>query len=47
MMFVGYRECKSDSVRMWDQRAMRVIATSDVIWLKYMHYQPNFVTGIF
>ena len=34
MMFVGYAECKSDSVQMWDSRTATVIVSCDVIWLK-------------
>ena len=36
MMFVGYAECKSDSVQMWDSQTARVVVSRDVIWLKRM-----------
>lgn len=36
MMFVGYADCKSDSVRMWDMQTSR-----DVIWLKLMFFNDD------
>ena len=45
MMFVGYAECKSDSVQMWDSCTTRVIVSRDVIWLKRMFFK-NDVTGV-
>ena len=44
MMFVGYTERGSDSVRMWDSHTTRVIVSRDVIWLKRMFYK-NDATG--
>ena len=41
MMFVGYVECESDSVRMWDKRTSRVIVSRDVIWLKRMFFKDD------
>ncbi len=34
MMFVGYTEHKSDSIRMWDMHTSRVIVSQDIVWLK-------------
>jgi hypothetical protein len=45
MMFVGYAERESDSVRMWDSRTTRVVVSRDVIWLKRMFYK-NDATGV-
>ncbi len=45
MMFVGYAECKSDNVRMWDSRTTRVVVSRDVIWLKRMFFK-NDATGV-
>jgi hypothetical protein len=45
MMFVGYTERKSDSVRMWDSRTTRVIVSCDVIWLNRMLIK-NDATGV-
>ena len=41
MMFVGYAECKSDSVQMWDMHTSRVVVSQDVIWLKRMLFQDD------
>jgi hypothetical protein len=45
MMFVGYAERESDSVRMWDSRTTRVVVSCDVIWLKRMFYKDD-ATGV-
>ena len=31
LMFVGYSDCESDSVQMWDMQTKRVVVTHDVI----------------
>jgi hypothetical protein len=41
MIFIGYTEQESDSVRMWDMHTTRVIVTCDVIWLKQMFIQND------
>ena len=46
MMFVGYAERKSNSVRMWDPSAMRVVVTQDIILLKRLYFQPDNVPGV-
>ena len=46
MMFVGYAEQESESVRMWDPSTRRVIVTHNVIWLKKLYFQPNDVAGM-
>ena len=38
MMFVGYTDCESDSIRMWDLVTAWVIGARDVIWLKIMFF---------
>ena len=38
MMFVGYAERESDSVRMWDMRTSRVVVSRDIMWLKRMFF---------
>ena len=45
MMFVGYAERESDSVRMWDSHTARVIVSHDAIWLKKMFFK-NDATGV-
>jgi hypothetical protein len=45
MMFVGYTECKSNSVQMWDTCTTRVIVSHHVIWLKRMFFK-NDTTGV-
>jgi hypothetical protein len=45
MMCVGYAECESDSVRMWDLHTTRVVVSRDVIWLKQMFFKDN-VSGV-
>jgi hypothetical protein len=45
MMFVGYAECESDSVRMWDMWTSQVIVSPDVIWLKRMFFKDD-TTGV-
>ena len=41
MMFVGYADRESDSVRMWDTRTARVVVTREVIWLKRMFFKDD------
>ena len=41
MMFVGYANCESDSIRMWDLVTARVIMKRDVIWLKKMFFKRD------
>ena len=43
MMFVGYADCESDSVRMWDKWTSHVIVTCDVYWLKHMLFKDDTV----
>jgi hypothetical protein len=43
MMFVGYADRESDSVRMWDMRTSRVIVSRDVYWLKRMFFKDDTV----
>ena len=44
MMFVGYAEYISDSVRMWDSCTSRVVSR-DVIWFKRMFFKTD-MTGV-
>jgi len=48
MMFIGYSEQESDSIRMWDPQTatITIIVAHDVIWLKHMHFQPDDITGV-
>ena len=46
MMFVGYAEQESESVRMWDPSTKRVVVMHNVIWLKRLYFQPDDVTGV-
>ena len=46
MMFVGYAEQESESVRMWDPSTKRVVVMHDVVWLKRLYFQPNDVAGV-
>ena len=39
MMFVGYADRESDSMRMWDMRTSQVIVSRDVSWLKHMIFR--------
>ena len=41
MMFVGYANCESDSVQMWDMRTSRVVVSHDVTWLKCMFFKDD------
>ena len=41
MMFVGYSERESDSVRMWDSSTTRVVVCRDVAWLKRMFFKND------
>jgi hypothetical protein len=41
MMIVGYANCESDSVRMWDSVTAWVIVTHDVVWLKKMFFKSD------
>ena len=41
MMFVGYAEHKSDSMKMWDMHTSRVVVSRDVIWLKRMFFKDK------
>ena len=41
MMFLGYAEHESDSVRMWDIHTSRVVVSRDVIWLKRMFFKED------
>jgi hypothetical protein len=43
MIFVGYADRESDSVRMWDMRTSRVIVSRDVYWLKRMFFKDDTV----
>ena len=45
MMFVGYTDCESDSVRMWDMRTSRVVVSPAVSWLKCMFFKGD-TTGV-
>jgi hypothetical protein len=45
MMFVGYADRESDSVRMWDMQTSRVIVIQDVYWLKCMFFNDD-ATGV-
>ena len=45
-MFVGYAEQESNSVHMWDPLTMRVLVTSDVIWLKKLYYETDDMAGV-
>ena len=45
MMFVGYADRESDSVRMWDMRTSRVVVSRDVVWLKCMFFKDD-TTGV-
>lgn len=46
VMFVGYVDCESDSIRMWDPNTNRVVVMCDVIWLKCMHFQQKGNIGV-
>jgi hypothetical protein len=41
MMFVGYAERESDSMRVWDMLTSQVIVSHDVIWLKRMFFKDG------
>ena len=43
MMFVGYADRESDSVRMWDMQTSRVVVSRDVVWLKRMFFKDDTV----
>ena len=45
MMFVGYVNCKSDGLRMWDSHTTRRVVTCDVIWLKRMFFKDD-ISGV-
>ena len=38
MMFVGYADCESDSVRMWNLVTAQVMTTLDIIWFKKLFF---------
>ena len=42
-MFIGYGERESDSIRLWDPSTERVVVMRDVIWLKHVFYQVDFM----
>ena len=45
MMFVGYSDRESDSVRMWDMQTSQVFVSRDVSWLKHIFFKDD-ATGV-
>ena len=41
MMFVGYADRESDSVRMWDMRTSRVVVSHDITFFKHMFFKDD------